>query len=187
MVHVRAAPFETTSSVNGRRVSPQHGSADVTVLPGVVQVKLAAFPPAGSTSAIVAATDDGTVVRFPATLDAQIEHQLHHKILEATATQHPGTAFKYGGQPDLDVRLSDDASRVTFSGSSCGRHRGRRHGCGADSCPRPAGVRGSYLCRRAVHGHEATDMVIHPATHQTDASESCGTKKCCEALVMELV
>lgn len=116
VVRVRAAPFETAAQVNGRLVVLHHGAADVTVLPGVVQVRLAAFPPAGDSIQTVSATADGPVVRFPPTLDVQLEFQLYTSITEAANEQDPATAFDYGGTPDLDIRLSDDARRVTFSG-----------------------------------------------------------------------
>lgn len=115
VVHVRGAPFETTAQVNGRLVALHHGTADVTVLPGVVQVNLAAFPPAAATTNTVAATGDGTVVRFPAILDTDHEQQLEGSIDDAI-TRNRGRAFPYFLGSDLDITLSDDAQTVTFSG-----------------------------------------------------------------------
>lgn len=123
VVHVRAAPFETTAFVNDRRVVLRQGSADVTVLPGLVQVRLAALPPAGSSVQTVSATGKGALARFPATLDVELEFQLYTTITEATNAQDPAAGLDFSGTPDLDVRLSDDASRVTFNGRLTGPTR----------------------------------------------------------------
>lgn len=69
VLHVRAEPFETTAIVDGRRVVLRRGAADVTMLPGVVRVQLPALPPAGAAAVTVSASGDGTLVRFPSTLE----------------------------------------------------------------------------------------------------------------------
>lgn len=116
VVHLRTAPFETTSSVNGRRVTLHRGAADVTVLPGVVRVTVAAHPPAAATGDIVFAASDGTVVRFPATLDVGSEDQLSERIFHAAVAQDPSAKFFDTGSQNLDVRLNGDGWHVTFSG-----------------------------------------------------------------------
>jgi hypothetical protein len=115
VVHVRAAPFETTSSVDGRRVALHRGSADVTVFPGIVQVSLAAFPPAASTTNTVSATGEGTVVRFPAILDTETELLLEETI-SAAIRQDRGAAFPYYLGSDPTVTLGDKAKTLAFRG-----------------------------------------------------------------------
>lgn len=115
VVHVRAAPFEPTATVDGRPVPLRRGSADVTVLPGLVQVRLAAHPPAGDAVSTVSATGNGTLVRFPPTLDNLVEGRLEGLIEAAVLAQAPSDVIP-GGPEAFAVFLGDDGSTITFRG-----------------------------------------------------------------------
>lgn len=116
VVQVRAATFETTCYVNGRKLLLQHGAADVTVFPGLVTVRLPAHLPAGPAAQTVPATAGGTVTRLPAMLDADLQSDLDKRVYQAVVAMKAGT-FVTTGAVDLDFHLGADPSHITFNGS----------------------------------------------------------------------
>lgn len=115
VLHIRAAPFETRATVNRRPVALHHGSADVTVLPGIVQVDLPARPPAASQASTVAATAAGTVVRLPATLDAGYRQQLESVIATMVAPTY-GFFRDAADGLQFEVGVGGDVTMVAFTG-----------------------------------------------------------------------
>lgn len=115
VLHLRAAAFETTATVDERPVRLHRGAADVTVLPGVVQVGLPAMRPAAAEATTVSAQSDGQVVRLSAVLDPTDESALEGLIADAVVNDDPGAVVGGTEYFDIDFRLDDDAT-ITFHG-----------------------------------------------------------------------
>lgn len=116
VLHIRAAPFEKSASVGQRPVPLHQGAADVTVFPGVLTVEVSATPPAASAVQTLAATEDGSVVQIPATLDAAYQQQLIATITESVKAAGL-LRFPLSGSSQLDATVGEDGRTVTFTGS----------------------------------------------------------------------
>ncbi|HEY5336457.1 MAG TPA: hypothetical protein VIJ71_10630 [Mycobacteriales bacterium] len=115
VLHIRAAPFEPEATVDGRELLLKRGTADVTVLPGLVTITLQAIASAAPAATTIAADAEGRVVSLPATLDPALAAELENMIGVAVDSKYPGTDVGGTDYFDVGFQIGDDGT-VTFHG-----------------------------------------------------------------------